>query len=61
MEEDRTDRALSRIDAALSRLEVAAACSRAPSADLEARHDQLRQAVTQALGELDALIGQQAG
>lgn len=61
MEEDRTDRALSRIEAALTRLEVAAARPAAGTGDLEARHDRLRHAVTEALGQLDALIGQQEG
>ena len=52
---------IARIEAALARLEALAAAPRAnpPAADqsdLARRHQQLREAVTGALGDLDALI-----
>lgn len=62
MEADRAERALARIEAALARIEGAARDVRKPdqpaSPDLQARHDRLRQVVTQSLGELDALIAE---
>ena len=65
MEGSSPESALARIDAAIARLEAVA--SRAPAAsghadgDLAARHQALRTAVTQALGQLDGLIAGQAG
>lgn len=56
MDGDRTEKALFRIEAALARLETAAARSVGGSGELEARHKQLRSAVTQALSQLDALL-----
>lgn len=53
------DKALSRIDAALARLEAAAAQLGDGNAGLQARNDSLRDAVTQALGRIDALIAAQ--
>jgi len=61
MSEDRSSRALARIEQALARIEAA---SRRPApvsndaelADLRARHDQLRSAVEASLGQLDELI-----
>ena len=61
MGEDRTDRALSRIEAALNRIEAASARPLAREDDLEARHEHLRHAVAQVLGDLDALIAGQEG
>jgi hypothetical protein len=57
MEQERTERAVARIEAAMARLEVAAQA--APAATLNearGRHDRLRAAVTEALGQLDAMI-----
>jgi hypothetical protein len=52
--------ALARIDAAIARLEAVAARPPVASGDavsnLAARHQALRSAVTQALGQLDGLI-----
>ncbi|MEN9925240.1 hypothetical protein [Novosphingobium sp.] len=61
MSEDRSSRALARIEQALARIEAA---SRRPAtvsddaelADLRARHDQLRSAVEESLQQLDQLI-----
>ena len=49
--------AIDRIDAALDRLERAMARSAADARDLQSRHANLKATVTEALGELDALIG----
>ena len=60
MEGSSPEMALARIDAAIARLEAAA--SRGPAAsghadgDLASRHQTLRAAVSQALGQLDGLI-----
>ncbi len=48
---------MDRIDAALDRLERAMARSAADARDLQSRHANLKATVTEALGELDALIG----
>ena len=55
MDGDPTTKALSRIEAALARIEAAAA-SAAELASLRARHNRLRAAVQDSLGQLDALI-----
>lgn len=57
MDGDRTQRALLRIDKALTRLEAAAERPADNERDLAARHARLRGAVTDALGQLDMLIG----
>lgn len=59
MNDDRTQKALSRIDMALSRLDRAAARQRHANDELQSRHEKLRIAVTQALGQLDTLIADQ--
>ncbi len=60
MDGDRTEIALSRIDAALARLEAAASGLKGTDDGLSARHETLRSAVAQALNQLDTLIaGQQ--
>ena len=61
MEGSSPESALARIDAALARIEAAAARPRADSdGDLAERHQRLRAAVSQSLGQLDGLIaGQQ--
>jgi hypothetical protein len=62
MSGERSSRALARIDAALARIEAASrhgATSVASSdelADLRARHENLRAAVSDSLAELDQLI-----
>ena len=65
MNGDRSEQALSRIEAALARMEAAAKQPRGPApgtaegadiAQLRRKHEQLRQAVTQSLHQLDALI-----
>lgn len=61
MDGDRTTHALSRIEAALARIETAArqAGGKADSAELaglQLRHERLRAAVQDSLGQLDALI-----
>lgn len=48
--------ALSRIDAALARIEAALPKRLAERDLISAQHDALREEVTQALGDLDALI-----
>jgi hypothetical protein len=57
--------ALARIDAAIARLEAAASRSKAvpdtSDSNLAARHEALRSAVTQALGQLDGLIAGHEG
>jgi hypothetical protein len=53
---DPSENALARIEAAIARIEAAAARPRGDDPGLEARHQQLREAVTQSLHELDALI-----
>ena len=66
MNGDRSEQALARIEAALARMEAAAQRPRgagegagesAEVAQLRHKHEQLRQAVTQSLRQLDALIG----
>jgi len=59
--QDRSNRALARIEAALARIETAAkaAAERPAEADmqrLQKRHDTLRAAVQESLGQLDLLI-----
>jgi hypothetical protein len=56
MEGDRAEQALGRIEAALARLEAAAGRVSSQSRELEARHERLRGAVTEALAQLDAMI-----
>ena len=60
MEGSSPESALARIDVAIARLEAVAArlsaTSGDASGDLAARHQVLRSAVTQALGQLDGLI-----
>lgn len=61
MEADRSSRALARIEAALARIEAAArqparGAEAAELARLQARHDQLRAAVSESLEQLDQLI-----
>lgn len=65
MEEDRSSRALARIEQALARIEAAARAPRAPApaaapdgdlAALQARHDRLKSAVQGSLEQLDQLI-----
>ena len=55
---DQPHPALARIDAAIARIEAAILRPRGSAADdaLAARHEALRAAVTEALGELDAVI-----
>ena len=62
---DRTEAAVQRIEAALARIAQAADRARAapphmpPSVSaLVERHESLRETVAQALGELDALLGE---
>ena len=62
---DRTEAAVQRIEAALARIASAADRPRAPAAAappsvsaLVERHESLRETVAQALGELDALLGE---
>jgi L-cysteine desulfidase len=58
MERERTERAVARIEAALARLEAASrATSALALAEANGRHERLRAAVTDALGQLDAMIG----
>lgn len=61
MDADRSKAALARIEAALARIEGAARAPRAAAAgpelaDLQARHDRLREAVQDSLEQLDQLI-----
>ena len=65
MNGDRSEHALARIEAALARMEATAKQPRGPTpgtaegadiAQLRRKHEQLRQAVTQSLHQLDALI-----
>lgn len=51
---------LGRLDAALSRIEAALPRDNG-AADLQARHDRLRAAVTGALAQIDTLITEQGG
>lgn len=63
---DRTEAAVQRIEAALARIAQAAELPRAPPAPemsasvaaLVDKHERLRETVTQAIGELDALLGE---
>jgi len=61
MDGDRSKHALARIEAALARIEVAARKPRSPADDgelahLRDRHARLRLAVSDSLGQLDAMI-----
>jgi hypothetical protein len=61
MNEDRSSRALARIEQALARIEVAARAPRAAAPDgeltsLKARHERLKLAVQGSLEQLDQLI-----
>ena len=59
MDGDRTTRALTRIDAALARIDAAArrpAPAVPTDSGLAVRHNQLKDAVTQSLRQLDDLI-----
>lgn len=61
---DRTEAAVQRIEAALARIARAAEAPRSPGpespsvAALVEKHEQLRESVNQAIGDLDALIGE---
>ena len=58
MEREQTLRAIARIEAALARLEAERnAPATAPDSVLAARHEALRQTVSETLSELDTLIG----
>ena len=63
---DRTEAAVQRIEAALARIARAAEAPRAPAAEgpsvaaLVERHERLRESVTRAIGDLDALLGEAA-
>jgi hypothetical protein len=57
MDGDRTASAMARIESALARIEAAAAARPAPSPDLQARYDALRQEASAALALIDNLIG----
>jgi len=59
MDEGSIDKSLERIEAALARIEIAAARQGSDSADLRARHEGLKTAVSQSLGQLDKLIAGQ--
>lgn len=66
MADDRSTRALARIEAALARIESArpapvagAGAAEAELIQLQARHTRLRSAVEAQLGQLDLLIGEQ--
>ena len=61
MNEDRSSRALTRIEQALARIEAAArrpvpVANEAELSELRARHQQLVSAVEESLGQLDQLI-----
>ena len=61
MEGDRSKQAMARIDAALARIEGAAKAARGSDsssdlAALQAKHERLRGAVQESLGQLDQLI-----
>ena len=60
MAAEQAELALARIEAALARIEAASARPLPANGGLEARHEQLRGAVAQALHQLDSLIGGQA-
>lgn len=51
--------ALERIEAALARIEKAVVHQDSDSAELRKRHESLKVAVSQSLGELDKLIAEQ--
>ena len=55
--DNRVGQALARIEAAAARIEAAAAQADRTDTALAARHEVLREAVTQSLLELDSLIG----
>lgn len=57
MEGHPTEPALSRIESALARIEAAAERIGRKDPDLPARHEALRDAVSDTLQQLDALIG----
>ena len=63
MEGRTPETSLARIEAAIARLEAVASRPPAPhghsDGDLPARHEALRTAVTEALGQLDGLIARQ--
>ena len=61
MDGDRSKQAMARIDAALARIEAASSAARGAGsgpdlAALQAKHDRLRGAVQESLGQLDQLI-----
>ena len=61
MDADRSKHAMARIDAALARIEAASVAARSQAsgpelAALQAKHDRLRGAVQESLGQLDQLI-----
>ena len=61
MDEASLDHALSRIEQALARIERAAGSQAGTAAAVEARHQRLRGAVTDALRQLDDLLGEARG
>lgn len=61
MDGDRSKQAMARIEAALARIEAASAAARGAAGGsglgaLQAKHDRLREAVQESLGQLDQLI-----
>ena len=59
MEGGSTDTALERIEAAIARIEQAALRRNESTAQLRFRHEKLKTAVSESLGELDAVIAGQ--
>lgn len=60
MDGGKSEAALSRIEAALARIEAVVRHRHVAGADLEERHERLRDAVTRSLRQLDELIEAQA-
>ena len=58
MEERPVEPVVERIDAALARIERAVARDRQALGALQASHEGLKLSVSEALGEIDALLGQ---
>lgn len=56
MQGDRAEQALARLEAALARIETSADRAVRRGREVEARHETLREAVTETLGQLDAVI-----
>lgn len=59
MDQGSLDKALARIEAALQRIENAASQQDRAAAELRARHDGLKAAVSKSLSQLDELIAGQ--